>query len=234
MRVNIGPYTSDLIPVRKWETSYERMRAKSLGIHQWDFDESHYQWYDRVADRIFDRLYSLTRPINIWSNNRQRDIDIEIDHYDSWSAGHTLALIITPVLKNLRDHYQGSPMVDPQDVPEPLRPTEDPNEDNGYIDDTHHERWSWVLDEMIWAFEQHAMADSGWEDQFIHNQDQLEILWDKIDDGEFKNHSQLNLNYQKDPSKPPYFRDEEGIQAHRERMTNGLRLFAKYYDGLWN
>jgi hypothetical protein len=211
------------------------MRAKSLGIHQWDFDESHYQWYDRVAARIFDRLYSLTRPINTWSNNRKRDIDVEIDHYDVWSADHTLALIILPLLKKLRDHRHGSPHVDDEDVPENLRSTSAPPKENEWdTDDNYHARWVWAFDEMIWAFEQHAMGSEVWEDQFIHNYEQLEILWDKIDDGEFKNHSQLKLNYQKDPSKPPYFRDEEGIKAHRERMANGRRLFAKYYEGLWD
>jgi hypothetical protein len=125
--------------------------------------------------------------------------------------------------------------VDDEDVPENLRSTSAPPKENEWdTDDNYHARWVWAFDEMIWAFEQHAMGSEVWEDQFIHNYEQLEILWDKIDDGEFKNHSQLKLNYQKDPSKPPYFRDEEGIQAHRERMTNGLRLFAKYYDGLWN
>ena len=28
--------------------------------------------------------------------------------------------------------------------------------------------------------------------------------------------------------------DDEGIKAHQKRITNGFRLFGKYYEGLWD
>ena len=234
MKVYIGPYSEDLIPIYRLELAYERMRARQLGIHHWEFDESRYQWYDRIADKIFDRLRKLAEPLNQWSNNLPRKIKVRIDDYDTWSAENTLAQVILPTLVQLKKHMQGSPLIDINDVPEHLRPTEEPDENNGYIDNTHHDRWNWVLDEMIWAFQQHAMGSDKWEDQFVHNIDQFEIKWIKIEEGEFAGHTEMKTNYQKDPSKPPYFRDQKGIDKHHERMANGRRLFAKYYEGLWD
>jgi hypothetical protein len=31
-----------------------------------------------------------------------------------------------------------------------------------------------------------------------------------------------------------YVADYEGMKKHRERMANGRRLFAKYYESLWD
>jgi len=28
--------------------------------------------------------------------------------------------------------------------------------------------------------------------------------------------------------------DREGANAHQERMTNGFKLFGKYYENLWD
>ena len=46
---------------------------------------------------------------------------IKLDRWDTWSMDHTLADIILPMLKQLRDTKHGSPMVDDEDVPEHLR-----------------------------------------------------------------------------------------------------------------
>ena len=75
---------------------------------------------------------------------------IKIDRWDSWSADYTLAEIILPVLVQLKGNHQGAPYVEPEDVPEFLRPTHKPEYD---VDNTHFDRWEWVLDEMIYAFD---------------------------------------------------------------------------------
>jgi hypothetical protein len=70
---------------------------------------------------------------------------------------------------------------------------------------------------MIWAFEQHA--DSEWETQYYSGD--IDMYVD--DNGllcEGPNHT--------------FSVDHDGQTAHRNRMKNGLRLFAKYYDGLWS
>lgn len=65
------------------------------------------------------------------------------------------------MLKQLRDTKHGSPAVDDADVPEHLRfaAAEDPGHEFE-VDDNYHKRWDWVLDEMIWAFEQIVNEDS--------------------------------------------------------------------------
>lgn len=225
MKIDIGPYSSDLIPVRRWERNYEMFRSDSF-YH----DEADWQWFDEIVYKSFDILERLVLPINRWSNNRPRKTKIHIDGYDVWSADHTLAMVIHPVLLKLREVQHGSPQVDPADVPEHLRPTEEAGPNNGYTDNTVHERWAWVLDEMIWTFEQLYKDDKG-EDQFHHNLDQLELNSIPVDGGKY---SSVSINYQKDPAKPKYWVDTEAKKLHNDRINNGLRLFAKYYFNLWD
>ena len=226
MKVNIGKWHGDIIPVTRWEKNYTLWRHKTFYIAPEEFDR-----IDRFVYGFLDRLDDLVRPINRMNNNRKRKIKIRVDYYDVWSADQTIAMLVHPILVELKKHKQGSPTVDPEDVPENLRPTVAPSGDNGYIDDTHHERWAWVLDEMIWAFEQAKDGDYN-EDQFSHNIDQLEMKFEPLEDK--KGLSELKFNYQKDPSKPAYFVDSDGKKSHHERINNGLRLFAKYYRGLWD
>jgi hypothetical protein len=114
----------------------------------------------------------------------------------------TLALIVDPMLKLLKEHKHGSAYVDNADVPEELHHpvTDDPDHD-----DTIHKRWDWVLNEMIWAFEQKARP-GGWESDF----------------------------YNISPDGNYISSDHEGMQKHQNRMSNGFRLFGRYYEALWD
>jgi hypothetical protein len=222
MKINIGPYSSDLIPIRHWERRYELFRSDKY-FH----DEEDWMWFDKIIYKMFDGLEQVFLPINRWSNNRTRKVKIHIDNYDVWSADHTLAMIIHPVLLKLKEVKHGSGQVDAADVPEHIRPTEEASPSN---DDTIHERWDWVLDEMIWAFEQCKKDDRG-ENQFHHNSDQLEMLTGPTEAGGL---SVVRFNHQKDPAKPKYWVDREAKKLHNDRIDNGLRLFAKYYFALWD
>ena len=128
---------------------------------------------------------------------------------------NTLAPIILPMLKQLKETKHGSPWTDDEDVPEELRSTSAPPLENDYdTDDNHHKRWDWVLDEMIWAFEQKTRDD--WEGDYYKYEDDptnteglglgLKLVWE----------------------------DPEGSKAHQERMSNGFRLFGKYFEALWD
>lgn len=229
MKVNIGPYTSDIIPVNRWEKRYEMWRSDKYYL-----DEEDYTWYDKIVMGFFDKFETLVRPLNRWSNNRKRKVKVHIDYYDIWSADHTLAMIIAPTLKKLKEHQHGHPCVDNEDVPEELRMNDSDRErleHDGSVDDNHVARWNYVLDEMIWAFEQHAHSDDDGDKQYYHNVDQLEMVFTPI---EGKKGSELSFNHQKDPTKPKYWVDREGLKKHHERKRNGVRLFAKYYEALWD
>ena len=233
MRVHIGPYKSDIIPVRRWESNYEMWRSDKYYL-----DEKDYTWYDKIVMGFFDKLSDLVLPLNRWANERKRKVKVRIDYYDVWSADHTLAMIITPTLKKLKEVQQGYPHVDNDDVPEELRISQEDREKyewDGSVDFKHEARWNYVLDEMIWAFEQHTYDDCN-DNQFHHNSDQLEMTFKDTGDENLdrKGMKSLEFNYQKDPTKPSYWVDEEGKKAHYKRIANGRRLFAKYYQGLWD
>lgn len=148
--------------------------------------------------------------------DRERDVDIVIHNYDTWNMDHTLALLIVPLLKQLRDTKHGAPNVDNEDVPIPLRtPEEDVlrYKEVGATDENFFKRWDWVMDEMIWTFEQ--VIDDYGTDQFY-------------------DHSECNPDDSIEESAKKLKIDRVGLQKHDERVTNGLRLFGKYYRSLWD
>lgn len=224
MRVKIGPYRSDLIPIYSLERKYEALRSPDTFY----LPEENYTKFDKFVFGLLDKLDNLVRPINRWSQHRKRKVKIHIDNYDVWSADHTLAMVIAPTLKQLRIQQHGYPHVDNEDVPDDLQLNENMTQDK--IDDIHYLRWDYVLSEMIWTFEQYANGDD--YDQFHHNIDQLEPVFTPLEDK--PKLSTFSFNHQKDPTKPAYWVDEEGKKKHGERKKNGLRLFAKYYECLWD
>ena len=141
---------------------------------------------------------------------------VKIDRWDTWSMDHTLALIVLPMLKQLQETKHGSPMVDDEDVPEELKSTV--LKEDEYINDVNYfKRWDWVLNEMIWTFEQKVNEDA---------------------DKQFFDYGEDYQSNSKMPWEEGYVSntkfDEEGYKAWQDRQTNGMRLFAKYYDGLWD
>ena len=104
MKVNIGPYTQDLIPINKLYYMYDHWRAGPKLY----LDDSDWAWYDKILFGVLDSLDDLFRPINRWARDRPRKIEVHIDDYDVWGADHTLALIIHPVLVKLKEKKQGS------------------------------------------------------------------------------------------------------------------------------
>src|SRR6056300_774523 len=172
------------------------------------------------GDRPHTRLYKFLSWID---SKKKRKIEIHIDPWDTWSMDHTLAYIVLPMLKQLKETKHGAPYVDPKDCPEELKPKKltKKQKDNGETDSTHFERWDWVLDEMIFAFD--SKVNDGWEDQFETGESDLQMK--KLEDG----------NYQMVEG-PKHTReyDWEGRKKYTERIQNGFRLFGKYYENLWD
>jgi hypothetical protein len=65
------------------------------------------------------------------------------------NVDYELGVIIPELLRKLRDIDMGCPIIDSSDVPEHLR---DSSEEWGT-----EAQWKWLLDEMIWAFEQSTL-----------------------------------------------------------------------------
>ena len=100
--------------------------------------------------------YSLLHKFLNWVHEKRGDqtVYVKIDDHDVWSMNHTLAHIITPMLKKLKEIQHGAPYTDDADVPEHLRSTAAPPKENEWdTDENHFKRWEWILDEMIWSFE---------------------------------------------------------------------------------
>ena len=88
---------------------------------------------------------------------RNQRITVEIEPHDVWSLDWTLAQIVHPALMMLKQQKNGAPWVDPMDVPEELRPTPEElanYEEDARTDELWFDRFDYILDEMIWAFDQ--------------------------------------------------------------------------------
>jgi hypothetical protein len=121
-------------------------------------------------------------------NDSPRTIKVQIDPWDTVSADYTLALVILPVLKQLKENPHGSSFVDNEDVPKHMHI---PMGQEFQRSDEWEARWKYVIDEMILAFER--IVDDNWS---------------------------ATIN------------SEEWVKED-ERIANGLRLFGKYFRGLW-
>jgi hypothetical protein len=143
-----------------------------------------------------------------------RRVKIVIDPYDTWSMDHTLALIIVPMLKQLRATKHGAPFVDDEYVPEHLRSTAAPPTENEWdVDDNHFKRWDYVLDEMIWAMEQ---------------------IVDHDNEGLFFDHSEVDEEADLMEQVAQIKCDLPALDAHRKRITNGTKLFGIFFQDLWD
>ncbi len=169
--------------------------------------------------RIGERLNS-TRFLEIceWIYNRKkRKIKVRIDDYDVWDMDHTLALIVVPLLKRLKEKKQGVPHVDDEDVPDRLKsinasPLTEEEINTGCPDSNHFHRWDWVIDEIIWCF----------------NQILNEFSKDK-DPSKPSNKPGLSFDEQMDRIDF----DLEAYKEHNNRVQNGMCLFGKYLRGMW-
>jgi hypothetical protein len=199
MKVYIGPY-------KNWIGPYQL--ASKIPFISEDTTDKVGDWLSKTwVKTVCEWIYS----------KQDRDIKVRIDPYDTWSMSTTLAYIILPMLKQLRDTKHGSCYVDDEDVPPHMR-----HDGENWV----HYKWDWVLNEIIWAFEQQVNDD--WEDQFHHGEPDIE--W-KIVSGSEEDDSAM---YEMKQNNPDYWVDYEGIREYNERIMNGARLFGKYYHGLWD
>lgn len=148
-------------------------------------------------------------------------VSVHIDNFDTWSMDSTLAHIVLPMLKQLKATKHGAPYVCPEDVPSVLRPSKEEevaHTESGDTDPKFFERWDWVLDQMIFAFES---KHTDWEEQFLSGE---QVAWSRFDGC---------IEMVKGPN-DTYKVDWEGRKAYQERITKGFTLFGKYYENLWD
>ncbi len=243
MKIKIGPYTNWFGPyqlaealcfwVRKvpdehgfptkpdWVHSFGEWLAHGNIKPETKVGES-YKWDN---DRSVTWHYKFLTWVD---SKKKRKVKIRIDRYDTWGMDSTLSMIIVPMLKQLKATKHGSPYIEAEDVPKHLHPDPDCikfSEDGKPIkwdpDYKVHERWDWVLDEMIYAFE--CALDDDWDNQFYSGEH--DIYWQKKENG---------LSEMVHGPKDTWTVDRDAMKAAWDRRDNGRRLFAKYFHNLWD
>jgi hypothetical protein len=183
MKVFIGPY-------RNWIGPYQIVDKLFFWTEKNPLDESKEERWDyKLKERLGDWLADTwVNEFCQWAYSKcERKMKIQIDEYDTWSMDHTLSYIIYPMLLQLKKSKHGSPFVDDEDVPENLRSTSAPEltDDQkmwGGTDEFFHDRWSWVLDEMIFAFE---MNIKDYESDYYERKDfeGMKVIQDRQSNG---------------------------------------------------
>jgi len=204
MKIKIGPYPNRAIcnlhtnymNKKYGYVDWPEYKQKGLRVKAQPFAEA----WRKQAEDIIQSIYNFT--INLFLDRRVQKIKIHIDRWDTWSMDHTLAPIILPMLRQLKETKHGAPDVDLEDVPEGLRPTNTEEwqklyNETGDTDDKFFKRWDWVLDEMIYAFDCKA------------NKDEVYMRFDTKT-------------------------ERDAMDKEQERISNGFRLFGKYYENLWD
>ena len=161
---------------------------------------------------------------------------VRIDKWDSWNAYGQLGLIALPLLKRLHKEKHGSAIVDIEDVPPKLQlhgtSSNESMQYDMFASDEHdekvwdalHARWDWVLEEMIFAFESIVGENEDWESKYWSGE--RDIYFEDIPDTELS-----EMKYGPNHTMEV---DWEGRMAEANRISNGFRLFGKYYQSLWD
>ena len=208
MKIKIGNF-----PHRLTCNLHKNYMNKKYGYVDWPTE---YSRFETALEWVDDRIQDLYNIFNrLWFDRLKQKVSVRIDPWDTWSMDHTLAPIILPMLVQLKETKHGAPIVDDEDVPKQLHMTKKEkaafNKD-GSTDDKFFKRWDWIMDEMIWAFEQKNRDH--WQNDYygpyIEGED------GKVLSGRFE------------------WIDDKGRDAHQKRMSNGFKLFGKYYEALWD
>lgn len=243
MKVYIGKYPNNWWTTRNWaERVIAHRNGKEFGF---EVDEEDYDWVDRLVSDIASHWQSvLNVTINpILRKFYKRKIKIRIDHYDTWGMDTTLGYIILPMLRQLKATKHGSPWVEDADVPHLVKNKKtkkakksppniralDTDEEDQHSD--VHVRWEWVLDEMIWAFEQVISDDDGRSNYYVpYGPDE------EIERGCFWKESTGEKRYllTEEESRKIGRYDPDLAKAYQQRVNRGLTFFGKYYQNLWD
>lgn len=161
----------------------------------------------------------------------EQKVDIRIDPWDVWNMAETLADIILPMLKMLRNNKHGSPgsmpaFSDDSGYHWPQQCFDFYEEDDAKASDLGHKQWAEIMDKMIWSFEQIVDRD---RDSKFHS-GETDFYFDPIKNDQGK----TTLYEMKKGPKDTHKFDYEAYKAYYIQIQEGLDLFAKYYMNLWD
>ena len=139
--------------------------------------------------------------------------NVQVHPWDTYSAYHTLALVIYPVLTAYK-----TDILEKGAVPAEFLETVDVSDMTEEEAQTTHERiyseaegkWEAVLDKIIWSFNEIKDDYAGEEEFFAVNEDADE--------------KDIEARYDI---------DNDGLNDYYEKIDSGLALFGRYYRSLW-
>ena len=182
--------------------------------------------------------------IGNYEDNDERKISVHIDPWDTWDMHCTLGYIVLPMLKQLKETRNGSGMVDDEDVYHMPKQGVSSNEssqfdlfaseeNDGVIWDQYTDRWDWVLDEMIYAFESISGFNQDWENKYHTGVfDRISVPVDK-EGNEVPEEEAEYFEWRKTDKDTSHW-DRDAYMIEAERIRNGFRLFGKYFQSLWD
>lgn len=195
-----------------------------------DYDEPAIEWWSNALSPISVAIRATLDFIHPQVSY------VKIDKYDTWNMDDTLSTIILPMLIQLKATKHGSPFVDDEDVPTTLRSTTKAaikSKKNDWDTDCNiHRRWNWVMDELIWTFEQ-LQPNNDWEAQYYSGTIDFTSIPIDADGKEVPKKDAILFRMDKGPKDTHKF-NGVGYKKHQARITNGTRLFGKYFQGLWD
>lgn len=245
MKVYIGKY-----PTNYWHCQIHMKYMDKKYGHNWENSNTRFEKFLEKCENSIQWIYDHS--VNYFVKDFKRKIDVRIDTEDTWSMDNTLAHIILPMLKQLKDTKHGSPYVDKEDLPVELRLTKREQKvfDEGHwnkklkateeeiqaVSKKFHSQWAYIMDQMIWSFEQEVNED----DEHKHYYDPYEpneIITPKTYNITDKDGNVIEKEW---PLWSEKFQREMGkfnVEKHKvynDRKQLGFTLFGKYYQALWD
>lgn len=221
MYVKIGKYPNWLGPYQIAEKLFfwlGEQRADRIG--EWLAGKDSETWFYKLCLWYHKKF----------KNNGNQRTRVVIDKYDTWGMYNTLAVIVLPMLKQLKATKRGSPFCDQDDLPESMRLTQreiaiingetldSTPEERTAVDNKFFAQFDWILDQMIWSFEQ------------IVNEDECTCYYDPYDaDEKVEGDDLLSAKQRREMGKF----NKEKYRIYQERKQLGFTLFGKYYQNLW-
>lgn len=210
MKVVLGPY-------RNWIGPYQIAEKIFFWVDKHEdtpMAERVYKFGEWLAnDKNGDDSY-LTKFCNWIHSFKKRQEYVKLDYYDHWNMDHTLALIIAPLLVQLKSRKHGFGFIDDEDVPEQLQSKFGIKENEWDWDSLAEKRYEWFLNELIWAFQVHK---------------------DDNETDAFYDHSEANNKNDDLMTQVRKIKvDQKGLDAHNKRKEHAFKMFGKYYQTLWD
>lgn len=134
----------------------------------------------------------------------EQEVNIRIDEWDTWNMDVTLAHVILPLMIQMKETQVGCPVIDDEDVPH--LPKQCLTSDEGMQPDLFDCE---EYDQLCW--------------------DQYKERWDWVlDEIIYVFDCKLNKD-----ELFVRFEDRKEMRAEQDRISNGFRLFGKYYESFW-